>query len=154
MLVCAYGEVSEYCEKHDMVIMKRFTGNLLNYSGEYPVVVTDRLNYQEYLYYKGKMSERGVELVSVHHSDVGEFYATPVKKRRAPGRDKFGFKDGVLTDEGRVVVARIFELLDKGCSVETIRLDEKVHHPDGERIGRSTLYNIVDNREKYEKDGL
>lgn len=148
MIVCAHGEVSEYCENRDMIIVERFTGEIENYSGVCAVLVTDReMSSGEYFYLKGKMLARGVELVSTRYVDTENLAQGAVKevseKRR--GRRRFGSD----SEAEMAVVRRIFELKDGGATFQEIRDDENVHYLDGRKIPISTIQVILNNREKY-----
>lgn len=148
MIVCAHGEVSEYCENRDMIIVERFTGEIENYCGVCAVLVTDQeMSSGEHYYLKGKMLARGVELVSTRYVDTENLAQGTVKdvseKRR--GRRKFGDS----SDAERAVVDRIFELRDGGATFQEIRDDENVHYLDGRRMPISTIQVILNNRGKY-----
>ena len=162
MLVCAHGDVTEFCKAHDMVILNHYEGDIELYQGPCRVLVTDQeLSEYEYYYLKGKMFAAGIELVStryVDRKDMAEVVKYALHKERTQkygGRRKFGFqKDGSLSDSGRAVVKRIFELSDAGYTYRGIREDEGVYHPDGRDISISTIQTILKNREVYEKEGL
>lgn len=168
MLVCAHGDVSNFCKRHDMVIIEEYKGDLEKYKGVSRVVVTDRdTSEYEYYFLKGKLLARGVELVSTRISDnssLADFviYSAQregeLRRQKYGGRYSFGFQcvDGVvkLHESGRRVVKRIFELHDIGCSYRMIREDPGVHHPDGRKLSVSTVQAILKNREKYEKEKL
>lgn len=148
MIVCAHGEVSEYCESRDMIIAERFTGDIENYGGICAVLVTDQeLSSGDYYYLKGKMLLRGIELVSTRFVDTENLVQGTVKevseKRR--GRRKFG--DGSKAE--MAVVRRIFELKDAGATYKEISEDERVCYLDGRRMSISTIQVILNNREKY-----
>ena len=149
MIVCAHGEVSEYCEKMDMIIVERYAGEIENYNGSCCVLVTDQeMSAGEYYFLKGKMLARGVELVSTRYVDTenlsyGEVKAAPAKRGR--GRRRFG-ED---SEAEMVVVRRIFELRDAGRTMKEISEDEKVCYQDGRRMGVSTIQTILNNRDKY-----
>lgn len=148
MIVCAHGEVTEYCESRDMIIVERYTGDIENYCGVSPVLVTDReMSSGEYYYLKGKMLARGVELVSTRYVDTENLSQGMVKevseKRR--GRPKFG--DG--SEAEMAVVRRIFELRDARVSLRDIAEDEKVRRVNGEKLSVSTIQTILNNRDKY-----
>lgn len=159
MIVCAHGDVSEYCKKHDMVIGDCYIGYIEDYNGACPVLVTDE-ELGENRFYELKLSlfRRGVELVSTRYDDenMASFisYLALRKKQKHGGRIKFGFRrDGgrlVLTDEGRAVTQRIFELRDKGYTLKLIKEDPDVHHPDGRSLSLSTVQQILKNRGDYE----
>ena len=159
MLVCAHGDVTDFCINRDMVIVDSYEGDLESYDGECPVVVTAKeMSDYEYYYAKGKLLARGVELVSTHHTDdslLSEYAAyagrrdAADRRKKYGGREKFGFRDGKLTATGKAVAGRIFELRDKGYSYRLISADEGVHHPDGRKLSISTIQIIIKNREDY-----
>lgn len=162
MLVCAHGDVTQFCEARDMVITSHYDGDLEKYEGVCRVLVTDaEMTQYDYYYLKGKLFASGVELVSTRYTDDGLLseYAVYAGKRGAEerrvkygGRQRFGFCDGVLTAEGKAVTDRIFELRDKGYSYRMIREDEGVHHPDGRKMSISTIQIIIKNRSMYENE--
>ena len=148
MIVCAHGEVSEYCENRDMIIVERYTGEIENYSGTCAVLVTDRdMSAGEYYYLKGKMLARGIELVSTRYVDTENLIQGAVKdvSEKRSGRRKFG--DG--SEAEMAVVRRIFELRDGGATYKEISEDENVHYLDGRKMPTSTIQVILSNREKY-----
>lgn len=165
MIVCTHGDVDNFCKSRDMVVVGRHLGNIEDYSGVSRILVTD-FNFTENEYYemKAKMLAKGVELVSTRYNDsevVAHFMIASLDKTRrekSGGRCKFGFQnvDGkvVLTEDGKFVVKRIFQLRDLGYSYHSIRDDEDVRHPDGRKIAVSTIQIIVENRKIYEKEGL
>lgn len=150
MIVCAHGEVSEYCENRDMIIIERYAGDIENYGGVCRVLVTDReMSPGEYYYLKGKMLAQGVELVSTRYVDTENLAQGAVKevseKRPARGRRKFG--DG--SEAEMAVVRRIFELKDGGATYQEIHDDPSVRYLDGRQIPISSIQVILKNREKY-----
>lgn len=150
MIVCAHGEVSEYCENRDMIIVEQYTGEIENYGGVCRVLVTDReMSPGEYYYLKGKMLAQGVELVSVRYIDTENLSHGVVKtvqeKRPARGHRKFG--DSSETE--MAVVRRIFELRDLGFTLRAISEDEQIRYLDGRKMPISTIQVILKNREKY-----
>ena len=160
MIVCAHGEVSDFCKLHDMVIVERHTGEIESYTGPCKVLVTDQdLTEYEYYFLKGRMFANGVELVSTKHVDSKCLFGDEgYKTGRNGGRQKFGFyRNGdevKLTDNGRRVVTRILELRDAGYTYQKINEDGEVRHPDGRKLGISTIQVILKNRKDYEKEGL
>jgi hypothetical protein len=165
MIVCAHGDVDEFCKEHDMIIMDRYDGDLEQYKGLCRVIVTDAdVDKGGYYFLKGKILARGYELVSSIHKDCEilsyQIARSIVDEHREKygGRRIFGFKkingEVKLTDSGRAIVARILELRDMGYSYRQIRNDDRVGHPDGRPLSLSTIQIIVSNREKYEKEGL
>lgn len=151
MIVCAHGEVSEYCEKMDMIIVERYTGEIENYNGCCCVLVTDQeMSAGEYYFLKGKMLARGIELVSTRYVDAENLAQGVVKvapEKRSRGRRRFG-ED---SEAEMAVVRRIFELRDAGRTMKEITEDEGVRYLDGRRMGVSTIQTILNNREKYEE---
>lgn len=149
MIVCAHGEVSEYCENMDMIVVERFTGDIESYNGDCCVLVTDReMSAGEYYYLKGKMLARGVELVSTRYVDtenLAQGVVKEVSEKRGRGRRKFGSE----SEAEMAVVRRIFELRDSGHTMKEISEDEGVCYPDGRRMSVSTIQVILRNREKY-----
>ena len=149
MIVCAHGEVSEYCESRDMIVVERYAGEIENYSGDCCVLVTDReMSPGEYYYLKGKMLARGIELVSTRYVDtenLAQGIVKDVSEKRRGGRRKFG--DG--SEAEMAVVRRIFELRDAGCKLRVIADDELVRRATGEKLSISTIQTILNNREKY-----
>lgn len=165
MVVCGHGDVSDFCKKHDMIVMQQHDGDIESYRGVCRVLVTDRdMSEQEYYFLKGKMLAKGIELISTKHKDtekMSEFmvYAShrEIERRgKYTGRYKFGFHrvgDEVVPHPKKMeVVKRILELRDKGCTYRSIREDRRVRHIDGRKLSISTIALIVQNREYYEKD--
>lgn len=150
MIVCAHGEVSEYCKDRDMIIVERYTGEIESYGGVCRVLVTDQdMSAGEYYFLKGKMLAQGVELVSTRFVDTenlnyGEVKCAPEKQNR--GRPKFGDN----SEAEMAVVRRIFELRDAGYKLREIAKDDKVRYPDGREMSISTIQVILKNRGKYE----
>lgn len=161
MMVCAHGNVSEFCEKRDMVICERYNGDLYSYDGGCPVLVTDQdMTESEYYYLKERLLRRGIDLVSVQYTDnpvVMDFMAYAAKRRKENygGRQIFGYyrKNGEVIENPEMiaVVHKILELRDAGYTLRQIQTDEDVHHPDGRKISISTIQQIIKNREKYER---
>lgn len=146
MLVCAHGEVSEYCESHDMIIVERYGGKIEDYDGCCCVLVTDReMSSAEYCFLKGQMLARGVDLVSTRYADteVLDWGFAPEQKRG--GRPKFGER----SEAEMAVVRKIFELKDSGATYREIQDDENVCYLDGRKIPISTIQVILKNRDSY-----
>lgn len=157
-MVCAHGEVSEFCEKSGMTIYETYTGDLESYNGSCPVIVTDQqMSKHEFYYLKCKLLRRRVELISIHHCDK-ELAAFVVyldqKERREKhgGRLPFGFTTDGVDEKKMAVVRRIFELRDSGHTYKQIQMDSGVHHGDGRKLAVSTIQVIIQNRSKYETD--
>ena len=165
MIVCTHGDCEDYCRSRNMIPVSSYDGSIENYSGICRVLVTDRIvTDNEYFSLKSKMLFRGVELVSTRHEDtegVSRFIFENLEKRRGKksgGRNKFGYQniggEIKLTEKGRRVVKRIFELRDQGCTYSRIRDDDNVRHLDGRLLSISTIQIIIENRDFYEKEGL
>ena len=161
MIVCANGRVDDYCSDKNMIIASRHDGNIEDYSGVCRILVTDRdFVEKEYWLLKSDMLARGIELVSTRYEDsefISKFIVESLESKRrkkSGGRCKFGFQniDGELklTEKGRAVVERIFELRDAGCSYHKIRKDAEVRHLDGRMLAVSTIQIILKNRKVYE----
>ena len=162
MIVCAHGDVYDYCVGHDMVIVDWHTDSIDNYSGVCPVLVTDaKMSEHEYYFLKGKYLSRGVELVSVQHEDTEQMSQYVMylaqkdieERQKFAGRCKFGFKrengEMVQHEERFKVVERIIELRDAGYTYKRITEDENVRDVDGSRLSLSTVQLIIKNREEY-----
>lgn len=150
MIVCAHGEVSEYCKNHGMTICDQHIGDIQDYEGICRVVVTDQpMSENEFYALKLRMLKRGIELISVNHSDesMNEFisYMAQQKQNRGGGRRKFGDN----SEAEMAVVRRIFELRDAGYKLRAIADDDKVGYPDGRKMAISTIQVILKNRGKY-----
>ena len=151
MIVCAHGEVSEYCKNHGMTICDQHIGDIEEYQGVCRVLVTDApMGENEFYALKLKMLKRGVELVSIDHSDeaMSEFVSYLAMQSRGGnggGRPRFG--SGSKAE--MAVVRRIFELRDAGCTLREISESPEVAYLDGRRISVSTIQGILRNREKY-----
>lgn len=161
MIVCTHGNVSDYCLYSNMIPVCEYVGEIEDYSGICRILVTDKsMSESEYYSLKSTMLARGVELVSVQYNDtdtVAKLIVENIGKNRRPksgGRNKFGFQEGKLTERGRRIVGRIFELRDRGYSYHRIQSDDGVSHLDGRVLGISTIQIILKNREVYEKEGL
>lgn len=161
MIVCGNGDVAAYCRDHDMVVYEQYDGDPIDYRGNCAVLVTDReMPRAEYYYVKCELMGRGVELVSIHHTDdeiMSEFlaYAAERRKKRYGTRQMFGYyrKNGVVLprEDSLAVVRHIFALRDAGCTLRTIQEDPEVHHPDGRRLSLATIQKILKDRGKYEE---
>ncbi len=150
MIVCAHGEVSEYCENRDMIIVERYSGDIESYGGVCRVLVTDReMSAGEYYYLKGKMLAQGVELVSTRYVDTENLALGAVRevseKYPSRGRRKFGSR----SEAEMAVVRKIFELRDSGCTLKEISEHEEVGYLDGTKMSISTIQTILNNRDKY-----
>lgn len=161
MIVVAHGNVDAYCSDHDMVIGERYTGDLLEYKGSCPIVVTDAdVSKNEYFYMKYLLLRRSVELVSTRWVSVelSEFVAYVVEqesknRKRYGGRLLFGMRKigGAVIGDPELfpVVERIIELRDQGATYAEIKSDPEVHRADGGELPISTIQTILNNRDKY-----
>ena len=145
MMVCAHGNVTEYCREHGMLICEKYNGDLREYRGVCRVLVTDSdISEQEYYFLKGELLAKGVELLSTRWKDdegLLEFivYANQRRKERSGGgRKKF---------DDPVVSKRILELRAAGKSLRAIREDEGVRR-NGERLSLSTISKIIESEKK------
>ena len=139
MLVCAHGNVTEYCDTHDMRICETWDGDIKEYSGACRVLVTDSdISRYEYYFLKGEMLARGIELVSTRWRDdtlVAEYIAyAAARKERKSGRRS------MISAEVR---RRICELRATGMSLRMIREDGGVRTPRGGKLSVSTILSIV-----------
>lgn len=165
MVVCAHGDVAAFCKERNLDICETWDGNIEDYSGRCPVLVTDRdMSVQEFYYLRMILFSKGYDILSVHYPDIDEKlnsfleYVTEQERDRRKqtygGRQPFGYtrKNGVVTEipEMMAVARRILELRDAGYTLRRIREDAGVYHPDGRKISVSTIQQIIVNREKYE----
>lgn len=160
MVVCAHGNVVDFCERYDMKILESYAGDLESYRGNCAVIVTDqKMPREKYDSLKCSMFSRGVELVSTEWTDdevIVRLLRGQIEQRgKRGGRHPFGFyqKKGMIVENPAKmeVVRRILELRDAGMTYREIREDPGVRHPDGGELSLSTIQIIVKNRERYEK---
>lgn len=161
MIVCAHGEVSEYCKNHGLVICGEHIGDIEDYRGKLPVLVTDvDIPEMEFFALKERMLRRGVELVSTRYSDTAmaeyiAYQATENRREKSGGRAMFGYRwengELAVVERDMTVVRRIFELRDAGWSYKRIAEDDAVSYADGRKLSVSTIQVIIRNREKYGK---
>lgn len=156
MIVCAHGEVREFCEAHEMQILEKYDGDMKDYRGKCVVVVTDlKMSREEYDRLKCELFGRGIELVSTEWTDdevILRLLRNQIEQRgKRGGRQMYGFakKNGVIVDIPRkiVVAKKILEMRDEGMTLRDIQnyLDSI-----GEYMSMSTIQTIIKNREKYE----
>lgn len=159
MIVCAHGDVSEFCEKHDMRIFDRYIGYLYEYRGSCPVLVTDHpMTREEYDSMKCELFSHGIELVSTKWTDdevILRLLRSQVDRRRKRGgRQMFGYRkvNGVIEEIPELIaVARlVIKLRDAGKTLLEIRAHPDVRWRDGRMLAQSTIETIVRNRGKYE----
>lgn len=165
MIVCSHGNVLEFCRAHGMISVVQYVGDLENYDGKPRTLVTDQdMSESEYYYLKGVLMTRGVDLIHTQYKDdekILEVLTYNAQRQREQhlirygGRQPFGYqkRNGMVFEipEMMAVARRIIEMKDAGFSLRLIRDDKDVHHPDGRKISVSTIQQIINNREKYEK---
>ena len=155
MMVCAHGDVAEYCEGKDMIICDKWDGDLREYSGMCRVIVTDiDVSKNEYYFLKGELLAKGIELISTRHKDdelMSEYlvYAASRQREKYGARVPFGYHrvNGEIVEhpENMAVARRIRELKKAGFSLAQIREDEGARKPDGSRLSISTIQKIIKN---------
>lgn len=164
MIVCAHGDVADYCKEHDMLINEQYSGDIEKYSGDCLVIVTDQeMTKNEFYYLKAQMLRRGIELVSTRYCSrsLDEFIAYQHSREsqkhheKSGGRQIFGFysQDGVVYEkpEELEVVKLIIGLRDLGMSYRQISEADKVCYSDGRKMSVSTIQAIIKNRNRYER---
>lgn len=166
MLVCAHGNVMEYCDAHGLRIYENWYGEITDYSGSCRMIVTDKeMSAQEFYYLRLVMLSKGYEVLSVHYPDIDEklkefmeYVSMQERNRRKEiygGRQPFGYvrrKGEVVENPAMMTVARqIIEMKDAGHTLRMIHDEEGIRHPDGRKISISTIQQIIKNRERYEK---
>ena len=160
MVVATHGEVADFCKKYNMKVLETYVGDLSDYNGNSPILVTDEsMTRERYDLLKCELFARGVDLVSTQWLDddvVLRLIRGDIERRRKrAGRQMFGFyrKNGVISENPAMieVARRVIELRDSGLTYRDIREAEGIRHPDGKKIAISTLGVIVKNREKYKK---
>lgn len=153
MIVCGHGDVADFCAARDMVICEEHTGDIEEYSGRCCVLVTDQdMGKNEYYRLKRTMFQRGIELISVHHTDNPEmmsFIAYDASQRRPKtgGRVRFGYQrvNGEIVEhpEEMKVVRRIWELRAAKKTLREIQEDPQVRYLDGSKMGVSMIQSII-----------
>ena len=142
MMVCAHGNVAEYCKAREMEIVATWDGEIIEYNGKIPVLVTDsEMSETEYYYLKGVFLARGYELISTRYKDnklLSEYlvYSSKQRTSRRGGRQSFG---------DRAVIQRILELRAAGKSLRVIQADEGVRNKDGSMLSISPISKIIKN---------
>ena len=148
MMVCAHGNVTEFCKERDLLICDTWNGDIREYRGVCRVLVTDsEMSEQEYYFLKGELLAKGIELISTRWKDnegLLEFimYSNRRRRERSGGRQQFG---------DRVVVDRILELRSAGKSLRAIREDERVRWANGNRLRICTISKIIERESEKEK---
>lgn len=70
MVVCAHGDVADFCQRHEMEVLESYDEELSEYDGNCAVVVTNaEISREEYDSLKCALFSRGVELVSTVWTD-------------------------------------------------------------------------------------
>ena len=145
MMVCAHGNVADFCEKREMYICEEWNGDISDYNGFCRVLVTDSdISESEYYFLKGELLARGVELISTRYKDdklMSKYLAYSAVRRKAKPKGR----------QSEDVIRRIYELRDAGLSIRAIREDAQVHNSEGNRLSISTISKIIERRSKYGK---
>lgn len=138
-----------------MHVVERYYGEIEDYDGSCSILYTDcKVSKNEYYYLKYKLLRRKIELIHAYwdDEDLNEFVVylnMRESERWSGGRLPFGFvrRNGVVVEDAeKMALARwIIELHDEGLVYRVIR--EKI----GGGMSISTIYRIVENRERYEK---
>lgn len=142
MMVCAHGNVTEFCKERDMVICDRWEGELSEYRGPCCVLVTDKeMSEHEYYFEKGNLLAKGIELVSTRHSDdkLLSEYLVYSNARRSTKRKP--------TAEA-AVIEKMRALRAAGRSLREIQ--RNVRRSDGSEYSVSTIKKYT---EMEKKDG-
>ena len=160
MVVCAHGDVTEFCKNHELLILEHHDGALDEYKGSCRILVTDQeMTREEYDTQKCVLFGRGFELVSTEWTDdeviLRLLRNQIVSRKNRTGRQMFGYsrRNGLVTENPKLfaVARKVIELRDAGRSYRQIQADPEVRWPDGREIALSTLQVIVKNRDRYEK---
>lgn len=139
-MVCAHGNVTEYCKAHEMEIVATWDGKIIEYEGKIPILVTDsEISETEYCYLKGVFLAKGYELISTRYKDSKLFseylvYSSGQRDVRLGGRKSFADKE---------VIDRILELRRSGLSLRGIQADRIVRNKDGTMLSISTISKII-----------
>jgi hypothetical protein len=138
MIVCAHGNVLEYCKSRGLIIVDRWDGDFRDYDGMCPILVTDvEITEQEYYIEKSKLLARGIELVSTRYEDNAQL-ATYIALTTERGGTKK--RKTALASE---VIDRIKELRAEGMTIRDIQVADGVCHPDGRRLSISYIHKIL-----------
>ncbi len=158
MVVCAHGDVSEFCEKHEMEILESYSGSLEEYKGNCAVIVTaEDLTREDYDSLKCSLFGRGIELVSVKWPDddvILRLLRNQIEQRgKRGGRQMFGFykKYGLITEipEKIALARRIIKMRDAGKTLREIQVETGGYYEDGRPLSMSTIQQIIKNRKEY-----
>jgi hypothetical protein len=160
MVVCAHGDVSEFCEKHEMEILESYSGSLEEYKGNCAVIVTaEDLSREDYDSLKCSLFSRKIELVSVKWPDdevILRLLRNQIELRgKRGGRQMYGFykKHGLITEipEKVKIARRIIELRDAGKTLREIQAEAGGYYENGRPLSMSTISEIIKNRKNYER---
>lgn len=150
MMVCAHGNVAEFCNARGMVICEVYEGDIREYRGNARVLVTDSgVTESEYYFLKGEMLAKGYELISTRYDDnamLSEYIRYSVGRRKEKYRSRKSL-DMREDPESRAVVDRILELRAAGLSLRAIREDEGVRRADGKKYSVSTIAEVIRRKE-------
>jgi hypothetical protein len=152
MVVCAHGNVSQFCEEHGMKILESYEGDLSDYKGNCAVVVTDQeMTRKDYDDRKCLLFSRGVELVSTEWTDddviLRLLHSQVENRKRRGGRQMYGFRK----ENGKIV--EIPEKITVAKTIICMRNTGKTLREIRERVGLSvtTIQTILNNRGVYDK---
>lgn len=165
MIVCAHGNVTEFCRENGLTVAARYVGEIVDYRGEIKTIVTDQqMGAQEFLYLRMIMLGKGYDVRSIQYPTIDkkineflEFVGTQEihrRKEKYGGRQPFGYRK-VGTEireipEMIAVARKIIEMKDSGATLRQIHEAQGICHPDGRKISISTIQQIIKNRERYE----
>lgn len=142
MMVCAHGDVTEFCNARGMVICEVYEGDIREYRGHARVLVTDSdVCESEYYFLKGEMLAKGYELISTRYDDnemLSKYIRYSVDRRKEKHRSR-----KPLADREDPVVDRILELRAAGLSLRAIQEDEGVRRADGKKYSVSTIAEVI-----------
>ncbi len=146
MMVCAHGDVTEFCNARGMVICEVYEGDIREYRGHARVLVTDSdVCESEYYFLKGEMLAKGYELISTRYDDnemLSQYirYSVDRRKENRRSRKSLGTRDDPAS---LAVVDRILKLRAAGMSLRAIREDEGVRRADGKKYSVSTIAEVI-----------
>ena len=142
MMVCAHGDVTEFCNARGMVICEIYEGDIREYRGNARVLVTDSdVSESEYYFLKGEMLAKGYELISTRYDDnevLSKYIRYSVDRRKDTRRSR-----KPLYAREDPAVDRILELSAAGMSLRAIREDEGVRRADGKMYSVSTIAEVI-----------
>lgn len=146
MMVCAHGNVTEFCNARGMVICEVYEGNIREYRGHARVLVTDSdVCESEYYFLKGEMLAKGYELISTKYDDnemLSKYIRYSVNRRKEKYHHRKPLAD--RDDSASLgVVDRILALRAAGLSLRAIQEDEGVRRADGKKYSVSTIAEVI-----------